>query len=217
MTLNRALSRLGACPAAKAWAQGKTARVAWETCEQPAWLFWVTARTGASRQQIVLAACACVRLALVYVERGEEGPRKAIEAAEAWTRGEATVGEVREARRTAAAVYAASGAANAAAYAADAATTAATTAAAAVTPPPPPPRRRLAAYAVDAAAYAAYAAAYAADDAAYAAARRKMRIACCDAIRRVIPLKELKRSVNARRRKIAALAPLNPLAENSCK
>jgi hypothetical protein len=86
-----------------------------------------------------MAACACARLALPHAKDG--AARAAIEMAEAWCRGEATVEQVR-------AAYAAADAAAAYAYAATDAAGAA-------------------AYA---AAYAAAAAAYAAADAADAAA-----------------------------------------------
>jgi hypothetical protein len=104
------------------------------------------------RKEGVRAACLCAREALRYVPAGELRPLRAIETAEAWTRGEATIAQVRAARDEAWAADAAY-----AAYAADAADAA------------------YAADAADAAAYAAYATAYAAYAAAYAAARRWAR------------------------------------------
>ena len=128
---------------------------------------------------IVEAACSCARLVLQYIKPGEQvRPLTCIETAEAWARGEATIDQVREARNTAYAyadaasdgtVYAAAAAASSAAY--DAASAYA--------------------YAADAAVYAADAAVYAASGAAADVARREMRISCCDAIRRVIPLSTL--------------------------
>ncbi len=55
-----------------------------------------------------MAACACARLALVHVPPGDEPPRVAIETAEAWCRGEATIEQVGKARQNAyaAAAYA---------------------------------------------------------------------------------------------------------------
>jgi len=152
------LRGLGACWEAKEWADGKTLRESWNTCERGDWMLWLAARVGADRKRLVLAACACARLSLKYVSPGEDRPRVAIETAEKWAHGEATIEEV----KAAAAAYAA--AADAAAYAADAVNAAGTYAAAAA----------YAAYAADAvnaagtyAAAAAYAAA--ADAAAYAA------------------------------------------------
>jgi len=56
-------------------------------------LEWLV-KQGVDHRAVVLAACECARLALVHVPDGEERPRKAIEAAEAWARGEATLDEV---------------------------------------------------------------------------------------------------------------------------
>jgi len=46
------------------------------------------------RAGVVRAACACAREALAFVAPRETRPRRAIEAAEAWTRGQATVDAV---------------------------------------------------------------------------------------------------------------------------
>jgi len=72
----------------------------------------------------VRIACACVRPALAYIPAGELRPLRAIEAAEAWCEGRATIKQVRDAYAAAfEAAFAAAAAANsaAAAYAADAA------------------------------------------------------------------------------------------------
>ena len=162
------LRGLGACWEAKEWADGKTLRESWNTCERGDWMLWLAARVGADRKRLVLAACACARLSLKYVSPGEDRPRVAIETAEKWAHGEATIEEV----KAAAAAYAA--AADAAAYAAY---TAAADAAA-----------DAAAYAADAAgtaAYAADAAAYAADDA--GTARTKTLRDCADILRTFFP------------------------------
>ena len=144
------LVKMGACEDAVAWVGDRDITAAWAECDRADWMLWLAGRVVA-RKTVVLAACACARTALRYVLAGEDRPRVAIETAERWARGEATIAEVRSAA-AAAAAYAADDAAYAAAYAADAA-----------------------AYAADAAAYAAAdaaaaAAAYAADYAAYAAA-----------------------------------------------
>jgi Imm-5 like putative immunity protein len=142
-----------ACREAVEWARKQPSYAkAWRTCKRADWLLWLAGhlcKDEATRKTIVLAACACARTALQYVPKGDTRPLKAIETAEAWCRGEATIEQVWEARRD---TYAA--AAAAAAYAADAAAYAAA-----------------AADAADAAAYAAAAAdaaAYAADAAASA-------------------------------------------------
>ena len=152
---------------------------AWKDCKRGDWMLWILGRLAGppeseSRKKLVLAACACVRLTLKYVRAGEDRPRLAIEAAEAWARGESgvTIEQVRSA-------------AYAAAYAADAAYAAAAAYAAFAA----------AAYAAAAAAYAAFAAAYAAfADAAYAAfaaaayaARTKTLAECADIVRKHYP------------------------------
>ena len=49
------------------------------------------------RRDLVLMSCECARLCLQYVEYGRTQPIDAIETAEAWVRGEATIEEVRAA------------------------------------------------------------------------------------------------------------------------
>ena len=122
------LRTLGACRESLAWAADYGA--GWERalaeCPDRRWMTWLAGalmcRGHMRREVIVLCACACARTALRYVPAGEERPLAAIETAERWCRGDATLDEVRAARRGAAyAAYAAAYAAYAAAYAADAA------------------------------------------------------------------------------------------------
>ena len=49
------------------------------------------------RRDLVLIACECARLSLKYVEYGRTQPIDAIETAEAWVRGEATIEDVKKA------------------------------------------------------------------------------------------------------------------------
>ena len=143
-----------ACRNALTWARKqKSARAAWRDCERGDWMLWLLGRQAGApgsdaRRNLVLAACACARLALPYVKESDDHPRVAIETAEAWARGGTgiTLDQIREAAAYAA--YADADAAYAAAAAAYAAYAAADAAAAA--------------------AYAAYADAAAAADAAYA-------------------------------------------------
>jgi hypothetical protein len=111
-----------ACRPALEWLQARTLAEAWEQSERGDWLLWLAAKAGVDRRRLVMAACACARLALVHVPPGEERPRVAIETAEAWCRGEATIEQVRKASRNADAAHAAAAAyaaaADAAAYAA---------------------------------------------------------------------------------------------------
>ncbi len=123
----------GACSEARLWLNTQTdPRVAWEMCERPDWMIWFARRRNVARKVLVRIACDCARTVLRFVPEGEERPRLAIEAAERWTRDEATIDEVRAAAADAA-TYAAGNAADAAgnaaayaAYAADAAAYAAT-------------------------------------------------------------------------------------------
>jgi len=158
--------KMGACPEAVAWlAEQKNPAQAWRGCERGDWMLWLVGKLAGPvgdprRKKLVLAACGCARLSLKYVKAGEERPRIAIETAERWAKGKATIEEVR------AAAYAAADAAYAA-YAAYAAADAA--------------------YAAYAAAYAADVAAYAADAAAYAAERAKALKQCASIVRKFYP------------------------------
>ena len=75
---------------------------------------------GVDRRVLVRAACACARTVLPVWEArypGDLRPRRALEVADAWTWGEATVQEVKDATDAAYAAYAADAAAYAAARA----------------------------------------------------------------------------------------------------
>ena len=76
------LKRLHACKDARAWARGKTGATAWRTCRRGDWMLWLATQAGVRRQDIVLAACACARLSLRYVLKGEKRPLTAIQTAE---------------------------------------------------------------------------------------------------------------------------------------
>ena len=200
------LRSLGACSKpgeAIPWAESlpveTTAAEAWASCQRGDWLVWLMGRLHLrgllSRQALVLAACAAARTALGNVVLGEDRPRIAIETAEAWARGEASIEDVQEAADATAHAYdyaydyaydvahdayaaaayaaayaAAAYAADAAAYAADAAAADADAAAAAD------------AYAYDACAYACDAC-----DACDAAARAKRLAEIADAVRAAVP------------------------------
>ena len=160
------LRALGACLEAIKWASTQPdAKAAWNACEKPYWLLWLAPRIGATHQQIVLAACACARTELKYIPEEEERPLMAIEAAEAWARGEVSIEEVRIAARAALAAYAAASAVDAANSAARAAYAAA----------------RAARAALDAADAVADAVAFSSADA---------RRVVCDKIREIISLPE---------------------------
>ncbi len=101
-----ALAALDACPPALDWLREQgypSLAAAWAVCPRGDWMLWLAGRTAGppgsdSRRPLVLAACACARTALPLYESRRPGdlrPRRAIEVAEAWTRGEATLDEVR--------------------------------------------------------------------------------------------------------------------------
>jgi hypothetical protein len=117
-----ALTELHACCSAVTWCRTHPdLATAWATCTRGDWMLWLAGRTGTRREDIVLAACACAREALVYVRNGEDRPRLCLETTEAWARGEATISQVRAARAAAAAASYAAAAAAAASYAASSA------------------------------------------------------------------------------------------------
>jgi hypothetical protein len=125
-------------------------------------MLWIAARSAAppgddSRKSIVMAACACARTALEFVPAGELCPLRAIETAEAWCAGRASLNEVRGAAYAAAA---AAPPAHAEAFHA--------AASAALTPDAASLAADAASLAADAAALAAASAALAADAAAFA-------------------------------------------------
>ena len=95
------LIKMGACEDAVAWVGERDIAAAWAECERADWMLWLAGRVVA-REPVVLAACACARTALQYVPAGEDRPQLAIETAEAWARGEATIAEVRSADAAAA-------------------------------------------------------------------------------------------------------------------
>jgi len=176
------LEKVGACGSAIRWAsEMKNGQSAWDNCERGDWMLWLAGKMSgkpesAKRKRLVLCACECARLALVHVSKGELRPLKAIETAEAWARGKATIEEVRKARSVAVdAAYAAVDAAYAAVYAADAVYAAYAAA--------------YAAYAADAACAAADAADDAVDDADAAddAAHKETLKKCADIVRKHYP------------------------------
>jgi hypothetical protein len=184
------LRALGACWQAIKWAETQPdAITAWRNCENPEWLIWLANRIGATHQQIVLAACACARTALRYIPEEEERPLMAIEAAEAWARGEVSLEEVSAARAASRAAVDAVDAALAAYRAVYAAVAASCAASAAVNAS----RATVDALAGSRAVDAARAASYAAVDSALAACRAIAEIdqnnrEACDKIREILPV-----------------------------
>ena len=82
-----ALEVLGACEDDIAWARTQPSlAAAWKTCARADWMLWLLDRepTRADHQRLTLIGCECARTVLHLVPPGEDRPRLAIEAAEAW-------------------------------------------------------------------------------------------------------------------------------------
>ena len=94
------LEKLDPCHEAIEWLKEQTNRQqAWDDCKHGDWMLWLLGKLsgppkGEKRKPLVLACCECARLSLKYVEKGEKRPRIAIETAEKWARGVATIEDV---------------------------------------------------------------------------------------------------------------------------
>ena len=100
------------------------AEMAWNTCDRPSWMLWLAEKAGVEKPVFVRIACDIARTVLHLVPEGEDRPRLAIEAAEAWLANpneENTIAVDEAARAASWAAYAARAAANAAVCAAEAA------------------------------------------------------------------------------------------------
>ena len=97
MTWTEKLKDMRPCDDAVAWLEstGLSDQAAWDACERADWMLWLAARCDIDRRVLVRAACACARTALAYVTKGEDRPRIAIETAERWCDGRATIDDVR--------------------------------------------------------------------------------------------------------------------------
>jgi hypothetical protein len=96
------LENLYACHEAIQWAKTQpNKQAAWNACERGDWLLWILGKTckpnSRQHKQLVLAACQCARLSLRWVPAGKNNPLIAIDTAELWARGEATVTQVKAA------------------------------------------------------------------------------------------------------------------------
>ena len=82
--------------------QGKDFQQMWMTSDRGDWLLWFCTHMinhpgWPTHQEVVLASCQCARLALRHIKPGEKRPLRAIETAEAWARGHATLEQVQRA------------------------------------------------------------------------------------------------------------------------
>ena len=116
------LIELNACYEARTWADGKTAKEAWEQCERGDWLLWWAQKEGQEIRSLTLAKARCAKLVIHLMK--DKRSIDAVNVAERFGLGEANEQELNTA------AYAAYAAADAAADAADAAAAAAADAAA---------------------------------------------------------------------------------------
>jgi hypothetical protein len=96
------LRTLHACEDVRKWAEGKALAQVWAECHRGDWLLWLCGKMAdkegwPTREELVVAACACAERSLKYVRTGEERPRIAIETARRWAQGQAKISEVRAA------------------------------------------------------------------------------------------------------------------------
>lgn len=169
------LKKSGACVEAQEWFSNfeGTLEESWLQCNRGDWMLWLLAKLEADRKRIVLSACDCARLVLHL--NSDKRVLAAIETAEAWTRGEATLRDLDRAAEAAKAAEAATWATEAA-WAAWAAWTAAR--------------------AAEAATWAAGAAAWAAE-AAKAAAWAETLSQCADIVRQHFSFDEVMKLVDS--------------------
>jgi len=107
------IAALKPCQEALNWAEAYSSlTAAWASCERGDWMLWLLGKLvgppeSDSRRRLTLAACACARLALPHISKGETRPLQSIETAEKWARGEEgiTLDDVRLAARAAYAAY----------------------------------------------------------------------------------------------------------------
>ena len=94
------LESINACSEAVAWAKGKSAQKAWDTCTRGDWMIWLLTQNSvnADQSKLRLLACDCAESVLHLVPAGEDRPRQAIEVARRFARGEATRDELAAAR-----------------------------------------------------------------------------------------------------------------------
>ncbi len=99
------LNRLRPCDEATDWYDDQDSEAAWQDCQRGDWMLWIAAKLKVDQKRIVRAACACVRIMLYLVPERQARPRIAIETAERWCDGEATLAEMRSAARAAYAAH----------------------------------------------------------------------------------------------------------------
>ena len=84
--LLKKLSDLRACREAVKWTNGMNLKTAWNKCKRADWLIWFICKMEiGTKQERIHAVCDCAATALMYVPKGEDRPRLAIEAARKYT------------------------------------------------------------------------------------------------------------------------------------
>jgi hypothetical protein len=84
-TILSRIERYAPCGAACKWLDNQSdITKAWNTCPLGDWLLWIAGKLDVDRTLLVKSAAGCARMVLHLVPEGEDRPRLAIEAAEAW-------------------------------------------------------------------------------------------------------------------------------------
>ena len=96
--LERKLYNILACDEAIEWSKSQKGsfQKSWDNCPRGDWMLWLLHKSKSDKQKMVLASCMIVITILEYVPKDEKRPLKSILSAEAWVKGEATIGEIRE-------------------------------------------------------------------------------------------------------------------------
>jgi len=95
MSFKQQLIDLDVCKEAIDWVEDRTIQQAWKDCPHGDWMLWLLEEMEGEKgwldeKEIMLLGCWCARRVLKYIPEGETRPLKAIEAKEAWARGEIT-------------------------------------------------------------------------------------------------------------------------------
>ena len=105
--MNKNLRLLNPCEDGLKFAESfKTLQEAWDKCERGDWMLWLLGKLSgpsdsSKRKELVLIVCKCARTSLKYVTKGEKRPLIAIQTAEKWAIGKATLEEVNAAANAA--------------------------------------------------------------------------------------------------------------------
>jgi len=95
MSFKQQLIEMDVCKEAIDWVEDRTIQQAWKDCQRGDWMLWLLEQIEGEKgwldeKEIMLLGCWCARRALKYIQEREIRPLKAIEAKEAWAKGEIT-------------------------------------------------------------------------------------------------------------------------------